>query len=467
MDVDENKSKDSSNTSILRNVSMRRPRRGTLSGGDASNTSTKQKIATAINHIVHRRASLSTQRPKDFLAGIITPRNEQITQARNTPPTIRRQEQERLQDINRTTSISPRPPSTHSSHHLSISPTQPSFPLSATVEEGSLVETNIDAYNKNIPKDDRMDKLLKKAKNFLDHRQRPKSRIASLWSFIDVSIEFDQAQFFQQHAEEVFDVIHKSFMSQVDKIKQKSERPMSFSSKEFLNINKTLLLLRKVFLFLPERIRGGWQRRQIAEMLSHLLDHGNHPRVRIQGFQLLLLWINDQTIELTECMHLYANAISLDLFLYDQIRTGCDDYQGKEKMWRSRRTISLGQILIKADDRGALFPNPHPPSFHDAVQLIQLDLSSLVRLAHVAAGSTPPSENYEFPVNENIEPDNGIAIGMGIDAAFAAAKFHFELTKKQYLVKLFPQCAKKLLLIPSNQGKIYYYLNVELFIYIY
>lgn len=39
---------------------------------------------------------------------------------------------------------------------------------------------------------------------------------------------------------------------------------MSFSSKEFLNINKTLLLLRKVFLFLPDRIRSGWQRGKIG-----------------------------------------------------------------------------------------------------------------------------------------------------------------------------------------------------------
>jgi hypothetical protein len=30
----------------------------------------------------------------------------------------------------------------------------------------------------------------------------------------------DQAQFFQQHAENVFDVIYKSFMGQVDKIKR-------------------------------------------------------------------------------------------------------------------------------------------------------------------------------------------------------------------------------------------------------
>ncbi|GES98608.1 ral GTPase-activating protein subunit alpha-2-like [Rhizophagus clarus] len=497
MDADENsstKSKDSS-TSILRSVSIRRPRRGTLSGGDGTSSTTKQKIATAINQIVHRRASVSTpSRPKD-LAAISVPRPEPLP--RNTPispitdkgisqqlqiPNLLQQQQQQVQQqdleqrqFNIIKNKSPRPLSSHSTHNVSVSPTQSSFPLSVTTEEDSVIKSvdvlsdstsnsdkppsqkkmNSSLFtrdNKNVPKDDRMEKLLKKAKNFLDHKQRSKARVTSLWNFIDVANELDQAQFFQQHAEDVFDVIYKSFMGQVDKIKQKSERPMSFSSKEFLNVNKTLLLLRKVFLFLPDRIRSGWQRGKIAEMLKHLLDHGNHHRVRIQGFQLLLLWINDQTIELTECVNLYANAISLDLFLYDQIRIGGDDYQVKESMWRRiNRPISLGQISIKADDRGPLFPNPHPPTFHDIIQLIQMDLSSLVRLAHVAAGSTPSPENYEFPVNENIEPDNGIAIGMGIDAAFAAAKFHFELTKKQYLVKLFPQCAKNLYLIPENQ----------------
>src|SRR5436190_16463793 len=82
MDADENsstKSKDSSTTSILRNVSIKRPRRGTMSGGDGTSSTTKQKIATAINQIVHRRASLSTQRPKD-LAAIIIPRTDSLTQ---------------------------------------------------------------------------------------------------------------------------------------------------------------------------------------------------------------------------------------------------------------------------------------------------------------------------------------------------------------------------------------------------
>ena len=109
-------------------------------------------------------------------------------------------------------------------------------------------------------------------------------------------------------------------------------------------------------------------------------------------------------------------------------------------------------IFLLGYPRGPLFPNPHPPTFNDAINLINIDLCSIVRLAHVAAGSIPPSENYEFPAIESIEPDNGIAIGMGIDAAFAAAKFHFELTKKQYLVKLFPQCAKHLGLLSEDQG---------------
>jgi hypothetical protein len=237
MDADENsstKSKDSS-TSILRNVSssIRRPRRGTLSGGDGTSSTTKQKIATAINHIVHRRASVSTpSRPKDLI-GITVPRPETLT--RNTPPTsptidkstlqqlqtqvqnsqqqqqqVQQQDQEQRQSqgiINIIRNKSPRPLSSHSNQNISVSPTRSSFPLSVTTEEDSSVVKSIDAIsdstsysdksshkrmnsslftrdNKNVPKDDRMEKLLKKAKNFLDHKQRSKARITSLWNFI-------------------------------------------------------------------------------------------------------------------------------------------------------------------------------------------------------------------------------------------------------------------------------------------
>ena len=52
-------------------------------------------------------------------------------------------------------------------------------------------------------------------------------------------------------------------------------------------------------------------------MLAQVLCHKNHPRIRIFGFRLLLLWINDQTVEYPEAIYLFSNAISLDLFMYD------------------------------------------------------------------------------------------------------------------------------------------------------
>lgn len=58
-----------------------------------------------------------------------------------------------------------------------------------------------------------------------------------------------------------------------------------------------------------------------ATILSHILDHGNHPRLRILGFRLLLLWLNDQVVEYPECMGLFVNAIPLDLLLLDDIQS--------------------------------------------------------------------------------------------------------------------------------------------------
>ena len=63
----------------------------------------------------------------------------------------------------------------------------------------------------------------------------------------------------------------------------------------------------------------------------------------------MLLWINDQTIELDECMYLYSNAISLDLFLCDQMKNiGEESCNSKDNVWRkSHIPIALGQELIR------------------------------------------------------------------------------------------------------------------------
>jgi len=45
---------------------------------------------------------------------------------------------------------------------------------------------------------------------------------------------------------------------------EKTDRPTSWNSKELTSLQKTLFLLRKMFLYVPELMRNGWQRQSIG-----------------------------------------------------------------------------------------------------------------------------------------------------------------------------------------------------------
>ncbi|KAF9964855.1 Ral GTPase-activating protein subunit alpha-2, partial [Mortierella alpina] len=290
-----------------------------------------------------------------------------------------------------------------------------------------------------------------------------------------VAFEFDQAKFFQDHADQVFAVTHDSFWHQVDKFKQKPDRNNSLQSKEVVAVQKTLLLLRLIFLYLPDRMKSGWHKGAIANMLAQILCHKNHPRIRIFGFRLLLLWINDQTTEYPEAIYLFSNAISLDLFMYDGEDLSIDHAStsqtrlppissgstGRKSARQAAQYfdlafVNLNQELLKSDGP-PICPNPSPPTFQDSIQLFQIFLANIVRMAYVAAGSTPPpgeleSINSHYPLETDRETGDGIAVGFGIDAGLASARFMFDIIKKYYLVKVFPECARKLHLL-KDEGK--------------
>ncbi|CAO3694673.1 unnamed protein product [Rhizopus microsporus] len=258
-------------------------------------------------------------------------------------------------------------------------------------------------------------------------------------------------------------------------------------------------------------MRNGWQRQNIAAILTHILDHRNHPRLRALGFQLLLLWLNDQVVEYPECIYLFSNAISLDLFILDEIspidttnsnnnhanaatgvnispstmshvspttaslmnnepsdnnihsklhtgglhfvkklrETHAEKGQTKHGLQRDERIkasqIQLHQTFIVDDESTApIFPNPAPPTYNDSLVLIHIFISNLVRLAYVAAGSPPPPDDYDYPPGDQFEPDDGIATGIGIDAATASAKFLFKIFRTYYITKFVPLISKSL-----------------------
>lgn len=232
---------------VQKTVSLARKRRGTHSNGDGSSSSTKQTFATAINQILHRRASVSSQRPKDLIAEINTNRLETTNNIQNaSPPSpvavnapIKQQPQNQPSQ-NQSSHSTQQPPfqrllrkkSIRTSNNGQYSPVSPSqsSPLSPTVEEDfsdslSDIDSNNNLNNKRMQhgtnsssnhsvnssassissprkqflfeissreqkllissqtSQTKDEKLLKKAKIFLDAKQRPKARIASLWSF--------------------------------------------------------------------------------------------------------------------------------------------------------------------------------------------------------------------------------------------------------------------------------------------
>jgi hypothetical protein len=80
------------------------------------------------------------------------------------------------------------------------------------------------------------------------------------------------------------------------------------------------------------------------------------------------------------------------------------------------------------------------------VVLLNIFITNLVRLAYVASGSPPPPDNYDYP--DQYEADDGIATGVGIDAATASAKFLFRIFRTYYLTKFLPEVS-----MPSQGGR--------------
>ncbi|KAK9692748.1 hypothetical protein K7432_014204 [Basidiobolus ranarum] len=169
---------------------------------------------------------------------------------------------------------------------------------------------------------------------------------------------------------------------------------------------KILMLLRKLFLLLPDRIRQGWHKKEIANVLSQILNNGNHHKLREIGLRLLLIWINVQTTETPENGELYRNAIPLGIFLQESGRTD----------------LILYQEMIGDPGSIPIYPATQFLQISEVGELVQLVLDNITYMAYVAAGSIPPGDKIRILEKDGIE--NGVAVGVGIDAAYAYFCLH-------------------------------------------
>ncbi|KAJ3406869.1 hypothetical protein HDU80_010157, partial [Chytriomyces hyalinus] len=140
----------------------------------------------------------------------------------------------------------------------------------------------------------RLDKLMKKAKQFLDEKQKAKSRLASLYSFLDSMTPFpatapangsnssaapaadsalndalvDQqilCKFFSEYCAQVFAVLLECFNHQAEKLrgKEKSDKSGQVSSKELTDMTRIVSTLRRFLIHVPHKLEAGWEKPSI------------------------------------------------------------------------------------------------------------------------------------------------------------------------------------------------------------
>ncbi|KAJ3417071.1 Ral GTPase-activating protein subunit alpha-2 [Chytridiales sp. JEL 0842] len=344
----------------------------------------------------------------------------------------------------------------------------------------------------------RTEKLLKKAKLFLDEKQKTKNRLQSLYSFLEAANLNDQCKFFGDYDTHVATVLNDAIGHQFEKIRERQSQP---SGKEVQELSKMLSVLGKVFLFLPDKVRQGWTKSSTLETLQTLLNPLNHFKIRLEGIKLLLLYLNAYESESTSLMELYAGAVDLSVFEVfplptpiDMAKSECTGTDGIPGL--SKQTSQHGQEGGKVvepnlavpdfilnppispttssfDSRAVVIPLTSPVSVSESVELFEEMLSNLVDLATqtcivaVTEDPTTPGTARETPlqrygteasmhsasslaVRGSLEAMNNMNnIAAGADSlvfnqmAASSALWMWQLFKKHYMSVLFPQVAEK------------------------
>ncbi|RKP04590.1 hypothetical protein THASP1DRAFT_33626, partial [Thamnocephalis sphaerospora] len=285
--------------------------------------------------------------------------------------------------------------------------------------------------------------LLKKAKGFLDDRQRTKARFQSLCSFVDAAHSMDQALFFQEHAEIVFAVVVSMCESHIHKIKSRTVKPANFASKDIQSLLRALALFRRILLYLPDRLRAGWRSEDIGLLLLPLLDHGNHIRLRLIGFRLLLLWMRStpelDTAAAKDILCLFADAVPLGVF--------ASEVAGLQHVPvpHAKSTTSVRMPPLPIDPSAApenpdlILPATQAASSSDALLMLRIALDELVMLAELASGGEPG--NAEDDELAQLSDGDTTPFCGGINAA-QRAMFHLaNHLNNAYLLKLLPGAA--------------------------
>jgi hypothetical protein len=115
--------------------------------------------------------------------------------------------------------------------------------------------------------DKRMERLMKRAKPFLDDKLKVNKRFLALKSVLEVATtDSDMSKFFEQHDYSIYVVCIDYFGYRTMKIKQKHIATSIFSDKDSLHIKditdviEIIEMVHKLVKFCKVKVKQGWQR---------------------------------------------------------------------------------------------------------------------------------------------------------------------------------------------------------------
>ncbi|KAI8851661.1 hypothetical protein BC829DRAFT_386568, partial [Chytridium lagenaria] len=287
----------------------------------------------------------------------------------------------------------------------------------------------------------------------------------------DSASDADQEKFFQEHDQQIFYVLSETFSYQAEKlrVKDKADRSISISCKEATEFLKTLTVLGKAIAYLEDKIKQGWQRKSLFSIIQSLLIQTNHAKLRHEGMQLLLLWINAMDWEFPEVTHLYASCINLSVFesfaLPSPFEYAKSDCLGEDRAWVeskiSRREVKIksASTSISSSTPNATFPIISTPSPHTTADY--LDLLHDILLNFVSPDYNREPDLAPLSAAVSLGSDSDMPFGSlgkaplpsNMGSATNSLAIHWNIFKESYLKQLFPSLSKKFYSgIDENEG---------------
>ncbi|KAJ1343253.1 hypothetical protein BSLG_002279 [Batrachochytrium salamandrivorans] len=210
-----------------------------------------------------------------------------------------------------------------------------------------------------MPDERRLERLLKKAKPFLDEKQKAKSRLKSLVTFLEGTTEPDHIRFFQDHGRTIYNLVLECLAYRVSRICEKVERTYSSTNKDTIDLLEILSVLGKYINCVDSKALLEWTAPSIIGVFELFLATGCHQRFRVEGLRLLLQYISASgTYQSDEYTQLYSDAIQLDLF--EPACPSLSDWQQNNPSEEEIPSFSQSSLSSRwiGKGRGSLLQNP-------------------------------------------------------------------------------------------------------------